>query len=558
MKFITLDLEKDILKGIEDAGFEKCTPVQEQSLPEALLGKDIIAQSQTGTGKTAVFLLSIFTRLLKSEKPKGKGPRALIMAPTRELAVQIDVEAKKLGKHLPFKSIAIYGGVEYGKQTDALKNGAEIAVGTPGRLIDLYKSKAFTLDNIEIFIVDEADRMFDIGFAPDIRYVADRLPKNKPRQTMLFSATIDSNVKSLASRYMKKDPAIIEIEPDQLTVDKIDQRLLYSSNEEKLPFLMTLLSRPEMERVIIFTNMKRTAEEIEWKLQQNGYNAKALTGDVTQGKRQRTIEDMKTGKTKILVATDVVARGVHIEDITHVINYDLPQEAASYVHRIGRTARAGKSGQAYSLVCEDHAWTLPDLEKYIEQKIKVEWLDEDKIVKDTAGPYRRRSKPSSTFGSGKTPAKKPTKSRAGAAGQGGGKRSPASPKTASTTAKKRGGYKGKNFDPEKASKGSKQKDDTGQKGSASKDETSTNKVAPKKSATKPRGGYKGKEGDKKTTSGRSRRTPSPAKPSKRRGSSLRGGEKSATTEVSKKPDTTKAETKKPGLFKRILKVFGKS
>ena len=400
MKFSSLEIKEAMLKGIDEAGFERCTPVQEQSLPEALAGKDIIAQSQTGTGKTAVFVTTVYNRLLSeaaAEAAEGApaggkklGPRALALAPTRELAVQLDAEAKRLGKYTPFNSVAIYGGVEYEKQLKALKDGVEFVVATPGRFIDLYKSRALTLKDVEIFIIDEADRMFDMGFAPDVRYIADKLPRGKNRQTMLFSATIDSNVRRLATRYMQEDYVQIEIEPEQITVDKIDQKVLYPSNEEKLPTLMALLKRPELERAIVFTNMKRTAEELEFKLLGNGITAKALTGDVTQARRQRIIDSMKAGNLKILVATDVVARGLHIEDVSHVINYDLPEDAASYVHRIGRTARAGKSGCAYSLVCEDHALNLPEIERFIERKIEVEWIDEADLVEDKAGRYRRR------------------------------------------------------------------------------------------------------------------------------------------------------------------------
>lgn len=388
MKFSALNLDNDLLKGIADNGYVKCTPVQEQSLPESLAGKDVIVQSQTGTGKTAVFIITIFNGFLSASGKRPRGPRALVMAPTRELAVQLDTEAKKLAKHLPFRSVAIYGGVGYDKQVSALKRGVDLVVATPGRMIDLYKSKELTMNDIEIFIIDEADRMFDMGFAPDIRYIANRLPKSKPRQTMLFSATIDDNVRRLASRYMKPDPVLVEIEPEQVTVDEIDQKVLYPSNEEKIPVLMALLNKPDMERAIIFTNMKRTAEMLEWKLVGNGFPAKLLTGDVTQSKRQRIIDDMKSGKVNILVATDVVARGLHIEDVSHIINFDLPQEAASYVHRIGRTARAGKKGTAYSLVCEDHAWNLPDIEKFIDHKIEVEWIEDSELVRDKAGTYR--------------------------------------------------------------------------------------------------------------------------------------------------------------------------
>src|SRR3989338_422347 len=313
MKFESLGLHPDILKGVKDAGFEHCTPIQEQSLPECLVGKDVIAQSQTGSGKTAVFLLSIFSRVLAAGQNATGRPRALVMEPTRELAVQVIDDTRKLGKHLPFLSVAIYGGVEYDKQLQALKKGVDLVVATPGRMIDLYKSRALSLDSIEIFVIDEADRMFDMGFAPDMMYIAGRLPRNKPRQTMLFSATIDANVRRLASRYMKPEPAIIEIEPEQVTVNTIDQKIVHVSNEEKVPVLLTLLKRPDVERAIIFTNMKTTAETLGWKLAANGVAVKVLTGEVSQERRQKIRDGMKSGRVNILVATDVAARGLHIE-----------------------------------------------------------------------------------------------------------------------------------------------------------------------------------------------------------------------------------------------------
>src|SRR3990170_4916986 len=387
MKFESLNLNPDILKGIHDAGFEHCTPIQEQSLPECLAGHDVIAQSQTGTGKTAVFLTTIFNKALASGPTTTGKPMALVMVPTRELATQVIDDATKLGRHLSLRSVAIYGGVEYNSQLNALKTGVELVVATTGRMIDLYKSRALSLDDIEIFVIDEADRMFDMGFAPDIMYIAGRLPKKKPRQTMLFSTTIDSNVRRLAARYMKPDPVMIEIEPEQVTVNAIDQKIIYVSNEEKLSILLTLLKRPEVLRSIIFTNMKITAEKLGWKLAANGLPAKVLTGDVSQDRRHKIIEGMKSGDIKMLVATDVAARGLHIDGITHVINYDLPEDAANYVHRIGRTARAGKSGKAYSLVCEDHVLNLPEIEKYIERKIENEWIETSEMVKDTAPEY---------------------------------------------------------------------------------------------------------------------------------------------------------------------------
>lgn len=436
MKFESLDINPDILKGVRDAEFERCTPIQEQSLPDTLEGKDLIAQSQTGTGKTAVFLITIFNRLLAEGKGPLERPRALVLVPTRELAIQVERDAELLGKHLPMRHVAIYGGVDYERQINPLREGVDLVVATPGRMIDLYKSKALRLDDVEIFIIDEADRMFDMGFAPDVSYIAGRLPKDKPRQTMLFSATIDHNVMRLSERYMKPEAITVEIEPEQITVDKIDQRVVYTSNEEKIRMLLGLLKRPGVDRVIIFTNMKRTAEMVGFKLNGNDVEAEVLTGDVSQSKRQKIIDGMKSGQVRILVATDVAARGLHIEGITHVINYDLPDDAASYVHRIGRTARAGKSGEAWSLVCESHAVNLPEIEKFIEKKIESEWLNDDEIPEDRAGNFRRRRPAGATArGSGKS-----TPRRTGAGGGGGtrGARGPRSG-TGKTDEKKRPG-----------------------------------------------------------------------------------------------------------------------
>ncbi|MFQ5560460.1 MAG: DEAD/DEAH box helicase [Nitrospinota bacterium] len=392
MKFNNLEIHEDILKAINELGFTSCTPIQEQALPESLNGKDMISQSQTGTGKTAVFLITALNRLITGEKSKPSKPRAIIMAPTRELAEQIDQDAQALSKYLPLTSLAVYGGVGYDRQERALAKGVDIVAATPGRLIDFLKSKTILLSSVELFVIDEADRMFDMGFAPDIRFIADRMPTHRGRQTILFSATIESNVRRLAMKYMRKDPVEIEIEPEQLTVDLIDQKIIHVSNEDKFGFLMALLKREDNVRTVVFTNMKRTAERLGWRLEQNGFSASVLTGDVSQAKRQKIIDKMKAGKLDVLLATDVAARGLHIEDITHVINYDLPSEAATYVHRIGRTARAGKTGKAYSLVCEDLVLNLPDIERYIERKIEVEWVEEAEVPEDVSGNYKKTNR----------------------------------------------------------------------------------------------------------------------------------------------------------------------
>lgn len=393
MKFESLNLHPDLLRGIQEAKFERCLPVQEQALPESLKGKDISVQAQTGTGKTAVFLITIFQKL-----NQGNGdsihPRGLILVPTRELAVQVENDALTLGKYLPYRVVSIYGGVGYEKQESALKEGVDIIVATPGRFIDLYKSKKLDLGSIQIFVADEADRMFDMGFYPDIRYILGRLPKQPHRQTMIFSATLEHRVRRLSESYMDH-PELIEIDPEQVTVESIDQRIFHISNKEKLPLLLGLLSQEEMERVIIFTNMKVTAEEVAFKLNNNDIPCDVITGDLDQNKRLRVIDKMKDGKVHILVATDVAARGLHIEGVTHVINYDLPEEAASYVHRIGRTARLGKPGKAYSLACEKWVLNLLEIERFIEHKIETAWVEDVDLVEDKAGPFRGRVRRSS-------------------------------------------------------------------------------------------------------------------------------------------------------------------
>ncbi len=390
MKFESLNIDQKVQRAIQDMKYEHCTPVQEQALPESLEGRDIIAQSQTGTGKTAVFLITAIQRMLESDD-KGREIRALILVPTRELAVQVDKQAKELCKYIKYDSLPIYGGVGYEEQEKKLSKGVEIVVATPGRLIDFVKSKKVDLSGVKYFIVDEADRMFDMGFMPDVRFILGKAPHKSKRQTMIFSATLDSRVRRLSEQFMRES-VVIEIEPDQITVDKVEQHLFHVSKEEKLPLLLTLLSKEDMPKVIIFTNMKRTAERLCFKLKGNGFNAEAITGDIAQSKRLRIIENLKSGKIPILVATDVAARGIHVDGITHVFNYDVPNAAANYVHRIGRTARAGAKGVAYTIACEDFVEHLPEVEDYIEQKIKVDHIDFE-LLKDKSGPYRPKPRP---------------------------------------------------------------------------------------------------------------------------------------------------------------------
>ncbi|MBI3794103.1 MAG: DEAD/DEAH box helicase [Nitrospinae bacterium] len=397
MKFESLNLDPKLFNAITDMGYERCTPVQEQALPESLAGNDIAVQAQTGTGKTAVFLVTALQRMIAAND-EGGSLRAIVLVPTRELAVQVEQQAVDLCKYLHYRSIAIYGGVGYDEQERALSSGAEIIVATPGRLIDFIKSGKVKLGSLGFFIIDEADRMFDMGFMEDVKYILKFAPPKEKRQTIIVSATLDDRIRHLAYQYMR-EATEIEIEPDQITVDKVEQRLFHVSMEEKFPVLLTLLKREQFQRVIIFVNMKRTAEELGFRLSGNGIEAEVLTGDIDQKKRLRIIDKMKEGKVGILVATDVAARGLHIDEVSHVINFDLPADAANYVHRIGRTARAGASGVAYTLACEDLVANLPPIERYIDMKIKVETIDFE-LEKDASGPYRRGRRPRPGEGGG--------------------------------------------------------------------------------------------------------------------------------------------------------------
>ncbi len=382
MRFTELNLPEQVLKGIEDAGFIDCTPIQEKTLPIALSGKDVAGQAQTGTGKTAAFLLTLFTRLLAFPvSPGERYPRALILAPTRELVVQIEKDAHLLGAHTGFTIQAIYGGVDYQKQRNALKEGADIIIGTPGRLIDYLKQKVYTLKRIEALVIDEADRMFDMGFISDLRFILRRLPPFDKRQNMMFSATLNQRVMELAYEFMNL-PEKVSATPEKMTAERVEQVLYHVASKEKFPLLLGLLRREGMVRTMIFVNTKRETEFLRDRLNANGFPCRVISGDVDQKRRLRILEDFKEGRLPILIATDVASRGLHIDGVTHVINYDLPQDAEDYVHRIGRTARAGAEGKAISLADENGAFHLEAIEEFSKQKIPVEWADDDLLVTD--------------------------------------------------------------------------------------------------------------------------------------------------------------------------------
>ncbi|APO95384.1 ATP-dependent RNA helicase RhlB [Xanthomonas vesicatoria] len=375
LTFSSFDLHPALVAGLESAGFTRCTPIQALTLPVALPGGDVAGQAQTGTGKTLAFLVAVMNRLLirpalADRKPED--PRALILAPTRELAIQIHKDAVKFGADLGLRFALVYGGVDYDKQRELLQQGVDVIIATPGRLIDYVKQhKVVSLHACEICVLDEADRMFDLGFIKDIRFLLRRMPERGTRQTLLFSATLSHRVLELAYEHMN-EPEKLVVETETITAARVRQRIYFPSDEEKQTLLLGLLSRSEGARTMVFVNTKAFVERVARTLERNGYRVGVLSGDVPQKKRESLLNRFQKGQLEILVATDVAARGLHIDGVKYVYNYDLPFDAEDYVHRIGRTARLGEEGDAISFACERYAMSLPDIEAYIEQKIPVE------------------------------------------------------------------------------------------------------------------------------------------------------------------------------------------
>ncbi len=391
-RFSNLELSDSIIKGLKEAGFINCTPIQDKALPLSLRGKDIAGQAQTGTGKTATFLLATFQQLINDESEKIKNPRSLILAPTRELAIQIHKDAVQLSPYLNLKFALIYGGVDYKKQLDKIKSNVDVIIGTPGRIIDFYKQNTFTLDNIQVMVLDEADRMFDLGFIKDIRFLLRRMPPPEKRLNLLFSATMSYKVTELAYEHMN-NPVMVKIETEEVTSKSIKQTAYCPANEQKIPLLLGLLKHCQPQRSIVFVNTKRSAEELNNYLQANGYKTALLSGDVPQEKRQRLLNDFQENKVTLMIATDVAARGLHIPDVSHVFNYDLPQDVEDYVHRIGRTARFGASGEAISFICEEYAYSMPDIEEFIGEKIPVQGISSEILATDIKQPEKKPSRP---------------------------------------------------------------------------------------------------------------------------------------------------------------------
>src|ERR1700730_17233154 len=419
--FASLGLLPAVMDGIRRAGFTQCTPIQAQTLPIALAGRDVAGQAQTGTGKTAAFLVALYQGLLTRPAAANRSPtsiRALIVGPTRELAVQIHHDALTLGAHTGLKHTVVFGGIDYEKQRLELGQGCDVLIGTPGRLIDYFKQHVYDMRHAQVLVRDEADRMFDLGFIADIRYLLRRLPPPQRRLSMLFSATLSYRVLELAYEHLN-NPELVRIEPDKVTVDQVRQIIYYPSMEEKLPLLIGLLRQAEARRTMIFVNTKRMAERLEHVLGANGFHAQALSGDVPQSKRLRLLRDFHDGKLAVLIATDVASRGLPIPDVSHVFNFDLPQDAPDYVHRIGRTARAGAEGDAISFACEEFAVSLPEIESYIGHKIPSLPIPPELLATEvTAAPpgeYGYRPRPPRSGGhSGQGGGRRPPPGRRGA------------------------------------------------------------------------------------------------------------------------------------------------
>ncbi|KGE77702.1 DEAD/DEAH box helicase [Halomonas salina] len=373
-RFHDFDLPLPLMRAIHAQGFEYCTPIQAEALTHTLLGGDVVGKAQTGTGKTAAFLISILAYFLEEEAPDGQkpgAPRALIVAPTRELALQIEKDAKALARFTKLNVASVVGGMDYQKQLEGLGQQLDILVATPGRLLDFHQKRDVDLTQVEVLVLDEADRMLSMGFIPDVKRIIRHTPKPEERQTFLFSATFTEDILNLASQWTR-DPAHVDI---AVTVDNaadIDQRVYLVGDEEKAKLLVKLLQQESFDRVMVFGNRRDLVRKLDGLLKDAGINAAMISGDVPQNQRISTLEKFREGEIQVLVATDVAGRGIHIEDVSHVINYTLPEDPEDYVHRIGRTGRAGAKGVSISFVGEEDAFSLPEIERFINDKLPCE------------------------------------------------------------------------------------------------------------------------------------------------------------------------------------------
>ena len=370
-RFAEFNLARPLLHAIADMGFQYATPIQVQSLPDALGGRDVFGQAQTGTGKTAAFLLAIYQRFLNqpSAHPRPGTPRALVLAPTRELAMQIDRDARAIARYSGLSVACVYGGSDMDRQRRALSGRVDLLIATPGRLLDFHSRHDVHLNRVEVLVIDEADRMLDMGFIPDVRRIIYSTPHKDRRQTLLYSATLSDPVRRLAANWTR-DPARIEVAPEHIAVDTVDQRVYIATAAEKFPLLYNLITRENWDRALLFVNRRGTAERVCEMLRRCGIESLLISGALSQGQRTRSLEDFRAGKARVLVATDVAGRGIHIEGVSHVVNYNIPLDPEDYVHRIGRTGRAGASGTSVTFACEEESFYLPPIEKYIGRPLK--------------------------------------------------------------------------------------------------------------------------------------------------------------------------------------------
>ena len=423
--FHDLDLPELIQRAIDDLGFTHLTRVQAEVLPVSLEGQDVVAQAQTGSGKTAAYLLTIFSHILRTPRESSpETPRALIVAPTRELAVQIAGDAEALGHHAGIRTHVVFGGLDYRKQREILERGTDLLVGTPGRLIDYHKKGSYSLRKTEMVVIDECDRLFDMGFAEDLRWLLRRTPHPTERQSMMFTATLSQRVMTLGWRQMN-NPVEVVVSADQLTPDTIHQVLYHVATREKLSLLLGILEREGSTRTMVFVNTRYRAQRLFDDLRRHGYAARGLTGNVVQTKRLRVLDDFRNGTLPILVATDVASRGLHIDGVSHVINYDLPQDSEDYVHRIGRTARVGAEGKAITLACEDYIYSLDAIQRYVGYELPTEFADDSlfaKVRPRDRRPHRtddrrdrppsaRRGRPDQKTGEGEANLRRPRRRR---------------------------------------------------------------------------------------------------------------------------------------------------
>ncbi|MEE4249786.1 MAG: ATP-dependent RNA helicase RhlB [Alcanivoracaceae bacterium] len=379
-RFHDFDLDQRLMRGIAETGFQYCTPIQAEVLHHTLAGADAIGRAQTGTGKTAAFLVTVINDLLRNPltvKRYAGEPRALIIAPTRELVMQIEKDAHQLGKYTGLSVMSVVGGMNFNRQQDQLqKTEVDILVATPGRLLDFANRRDLWLDRVEVLVIDEADRMLDMGFIPDVKRIVRLTPGSQFRQTLLFSATFSEDVMNLAGRWTV-DPEIVEIEPAQITTERVDQKVYITETDQKFTLLYNLISRENLDKVMVFANRRDITRKLFERLQRKGIKAAMISGDVPQTQRSRTLEAFRNGKVQVLIATDVAGRGIHIDGVSHVVNFNLPEDPEDYVHRIGRTGRAGASGTSISFACEDDAFLLPQLEKAIGMKLECVYPPEE-------------------------------------------------------------------------------------------------------------------------------------------------------------------------------------